>query len=92
MAGWLRSRQYLEVTLAGELVAAEVPREAASEPSILESITGLTQILFGLLRRHPEKIHFVKRGDDGTDPAELKTLFFFACQGIMVYSESPLHR
>jgi len=45
-------------------VVFEIPRQPATEPSILETITGLTQILLGLLRRHPEKIHFVQRGND----------------------------
>ena len=43
----------------------EVPCQAAAEPSVLKTVTGLAQIRLGFLWRHSEKIHFVKRGDDG---------------------------
>ena len=43
----------------------EVSRQSASEPPILKTITGLMQILHGLLLRHSKKIHFIQRGDHG---------------------------
>ena len=45
-------------------MSLEVSRQPAAEPSKLITITGVTQVLRGLLWRHSQKIHFIQRGDN----------------------------
>ena len=47
----------------------QISQQPGAEPSELEAVTGIVQILHGLLLRHVFKIHLIERSDNGSPVA-----------------------
>lgn len=46
-------------------MVSQVSGQSTAEPTELKTIAYIMQILHGLRLRHPQKIHFIERGNNG---------------------------